>query len=269
MRALPDFLVIGAQKCGTTWLHECLARHPRIAMPAGKDGGFFCYRATRTDKALADYAAQYPKALETGNVRGESTAAYFWTASGSKWDRKPEGFETAIPERVRATLGADTRLLLCLRNPVDRAVSAWFHHVRQGDLSPETPLLEAGGYAGLIDMGFYARHLRNWLRAYPRENFCVLIMEDDIARMPAEAMRRVYRFLGVNEGFLPPRLGVPVYAGSARRRTCEGIHATMDESSERLIIDADTLHQLAETYREDVQELEGLLGRDVRRIWGF
>lgn len=269
METLPEFLVIGAQKCGTTWLHQCLARHPGITMPTGKDGGFFCYEATRTEAAIAEYAAQFAAGMEQGNRRGESTAAYFWTASGSEWDCKPEGFERSIPARVRETLGAETRLLLCLRNPVERAVSAWFHHVRQGDLDPDTPLLDAGRFMGLIDMGFYARHLRNWLQAFPRENFCILILEDDIARMPAATIRRVYRFLAVQETFRPPGLGTPAYAGPYRLRTQDGIRGPANRDRGQLRVHDATLEQLTRIYRDDVGELEDLLGRNVRRLWGF
>ena len=266
---LPDFLVIGAQKCGTTWLHQCLAEHPHISMPAGKDGGFFCYESTRTPEALDTYAAQYACTPAEGCLRGESTAAYFWTASGSEWDRKPEGFERAIPERVRETLGGRCRLLLCLRNPVERAVSAWFHHLRQGDLDPGTPLLAAGMHMGLIDMGFYGRHLRNWLQRYPRENFFILFMEDDIARFPRRTIREVYRFLEIDESFVPSGIDTRIYAGCARRRTSQGIHAAVNGLAEQLVIGRDTLERLADIYREDVGELEDLIGRDIREQWGF
>ena len=269
MQSFPDFLIIGAQKCGTTWLHECLSCHPGITMPGNKDGGFFCYEATRTERALADYAEQFADQPASGDLRGESTAAYFWTPSGSEWDHKPPGFEGSIPERVRETLGPETRLLLCLRNPVERAVSAWFHHVRQGDLDPATPLLDAGDFMGLIDMGFYARHLRNWLAVFPIDSFCILILEDDIARMPAGTIRRVYRFLGVHDTFLPRGLSIRAYTGPDRLRTREGIRASIGSNGERLLVDGGTLAQLATIYREDVGELEDLLGRDVRRLWRF
>lgn len=263
----PDFLVIGAQKCGTTWLHRGLQQHPQVRVPPAKDGGFFCYEATRGAEAFAAYASQF-RLENRERIAGESTAAYFWTPTRSQWDHKPAGFEHDIPERVRHTLGASPRLVLCLRDPVERAVSAWVHHVVQGELSPDTHILDVGHHLGIVDMGFYARHLRNWLRAFPPESFLVLILEDDISRAPLSTLRKVYRFLGVRENVVLPQASDAVYAGPHRERTGHGTRVTLKGRQTR-VAGPQTRARLAEIYREDVADLADLIRRDVARIWGY
>ena len=268
MEPHPDFLIIGAQKCGTTWLHRSLEQHPSIRMPPGKDGGFFCYRSTRTTSATEEYASQFFREPHE-RIAGESTAAYFWTRSGSMWARQPEGFEEDIPRRIRETLGAETKLLLCLRNPVERAVSAWLHHVAQGTLGLETPLLGVGRALGIIDMGFYSRHLENWLRHFPLENFYIMVIEDDIVHKPLTTLRKVYDFLGVSDsaGLVQPTQRV--YPGTPRFIDSSGVHGVGMDDKKRPLVDRPTLDRLVEIYREDVHTLGDILGRDIVRLWRF
>jgi hypothetical protein len=265
-RTLPDFLIIGAQKCGTTWLHQWVRRHPDIYMPEGKDGGFYGYEKADMEAALDKYARQFADGRGYARV-GESSAAYFWTRTGSAYDIRPERFTSDIPARVRWTLGPDARLILSLRDPVERAVSAYLHHIRHGDVRPDTSLMDAAGYVGLVDMGFYARHLGNWLRHFPLEQILVLILEEDIVPDPRASLRRVFRHLGVDEAGLPlDRAELPVYGGLPRRRDAQGIRVVL-EGEERLAVSRETLHALGDIYREDVRALEEILGRPLLRAW--
>jgi hypothetical protein len=215
MNGLPQFLVIGAQKAGTSWLHHHLRRHPGVFMPEAKDQGYFCWCEGPQALTLEQYLQVFEPAAEDQLV-GEATAAYFWTDSGSAWGAKPAGYCPDVPKRVLDTLGGETRLILSLRDPVERAVSAYLHHIAFGDLDPAVSLLDAGDFIGLLDIGFYAAHLENWLRYFPLQQFLVLDFEQDIQGQPRVALRRVFEFLEVDPAWQANLPEHPVFEGRER-----------------------------------------------------
>ena len=272
MGRLPNFLIIGAQKAGTSWLNQKLCQHPRIFLPKTKDQAFFCW----CDKPDALTLEQYREGFEPGPDEiavGEATAAYFWTGSGSHWDIKPDGYCADIPKRVADTLGRGTRLILSLRDPVDRTVSAYLHHIAMGDLDPGVSLLDAGDFSGLIDIGFYAAHLRNWLRYFPLEQFLVLGYEQDIAKYHRETLRRVFGFLGVDPDWQVKDPEQVVFEGRARIWRDGGVwvpvneYPTVPAHEQRQIeghpycrlVDSSTIAKLRKIYANDQAELQDLV----------
>lgn len=272
MNRLPEFLVIGAQKAGTSWLHHNLRQHPGIFMPVAKDQAYFCWSEGPQAIGLEEYEEQF-EGCRDGQLAGEATAAYFWTHSGSPWDVKPEGYCPDVPKRVRDTLGGDTRLLLSLRDPVDRAVSAYLHHIAFGDLDPSVSLLDAGDFIGLLDIGFYAAHLRNWLAYFARESLLVLDFERDIVAQPHETLRRAFDFLGVDAAWRGADAAVPVFEGRERLwredevwvpaadypDSLAGELRQIDGREYRCLVGRDTVVRLREIYAQDQAELQGLL----------
>ncbi len=169
----PDFLLIGAQKCGTSWLHHHLRLSESIFMQKDKDSDYFSYEGHLTNKAFRQYCAQFSGA-GANQLVGEASASYFWTGTGSKWSRKPDGFNPEIPGSVRRFCGSRLKLILMLRDPVERAISAYLHHIRHGAITPDTSILDTQVPLGIIDMGFYRQHLENWLAVFPEESFHVI-----------------------------------------------------------------------------------------------
>src|SRR5690606_31306508 len=120
-------------------------------------------------------------------VTGEISPSYF--------------HDPAAPARVRA-YRRDMKLLLTLRDPVDRALSNHKHEVRLGhftgpDLSFEAGLANNPMY---VEQGLYGKHLASWLQHFPREQVYVALM-DDIRAEPQRVAREVFRFLGVDDTF--------------------------------------------------------------------
>jgi hypothetical protein len=178
----PTYVGIGAQKCASTWLHRILAAHPQVCVPAVKELDFFSYRY---DHGYQWYEHWFARAAL---ARGEVSPSYF--------------HEPAVPGRVAQYL-PHAKILLTLRDPVQRALSNHRHEVRvghvTGDLSFEAGLANNPMY---VEQGLYATHLRRWLCHFPREQLLVVTV-DDIERDPLAVSRAVYAFIGVDAGFEP------------------------------------------------------------------
>lgn len=211
---LPHFLVIGAQKSGTTSLYRCLGRHPGMVRARHKELHFFDREHAR---GRGWYERQLPSPLRVWARRlvgrrtlcGEATPEYL---------ALPD-----VPARARALL-PDVRLVALLRDPTRRAISQYHHRVRyDGESRPIAELLDAElaraarkGESSLSPLGYlarghYARQLERWLAHYPRAQMLVLPAEPFYAD-PAPTVCRVADFVGLAP--LDPRR----YAASFRVR---------------------------------------------------
>jgi hypothetical protein len=189
----PDFLVIGAQKCGTSWLYQTLGQHPEVFTTTPK-GLYFFNDPERYAKGWDWYVRHFEGAGEA-KAAGEFTPNYFWTTPECG---TIDGL--TIPELTRRHL-PEVKLIVALRDPVERAVSAYYHHIKAQRLRPDQRLAEVQGEHGILSMGFYDQHLGSWLEAYPRDSVLVLIYEEEIKTNRTETLQRIHRFLGVDEGF--------------------------------------------------------------------
>ena len=194
---LPNFLIIGAQKSGTTWFGEILHQHPDIFV-APHEIHFFD-KDYNFRKGLAWYEAHFRNARRERAV-GEKTPDYFWPNG-----RGTDGHQPDVHRLLHRTL-PDARLVVILRDPVERAISAARHLVMDGWVSPFLSLddLLAGPAAsiaeehGVIDYGRYARHLDAYFELFRREQVLVCVYEEDVVQDPQQGLRKVCDFLGVD-----------------------------------------------------------------------
>jgi hypothetical protein len=211
---MPDFLVIGAPKAGTTALHAALARHPELYMSPIKEPKFFLTDGPPPTKggpgdALTyrehvwrreDYEALFDPA-PPGALCGESTPLYL--------------YDRAAMRRIRETL-PDAKLIVILRDPVERAHSNWTHLWSAG-LEPIGDFVRACGeeqrriasgwasfwhYTGL---GRYGEQLEYLFTLFPREQVLVLRYRRMVDE-PEQTLDRICGFLGVKQGVLT---GIP------------------------------------------------------------
>jgi hypothetical protein len=207
---LPDFLIAGVPKAGTTALHAALVRHPQLYLSRVKEPKFFLSDGPPPTTGgpgdvqtyqehvwrRADYEALFAPA-PAGAVRGEATPFYL--------------YDLDAHDRIHA-LVPDAKLILLLRDPVDRAHSNWTHLWNAG-LEPEADFLtacraeeerRAAGWADFwhyIGLGLYGRQVQHLYKVFPREQ--VLLMRyRDLRDTPAATLDRVCDFLGVSSGVL-------------------------------------------------------------------
>jgi hypothetical protein len=204
--ALPNLVVIGTGRCGTTSLHHYLAQHPQIAMSRTKELRFFADVADLDARPLHDPLERAVVARSRGTwrrgldwyrsqfdprapVRGESSPIYC-----HPWHR-------ACVQRLAATL-PDARLILCVRDPVERTLSAQRHRraIGQDPRPADAALSPDGLYASLSR---YADHLEAYLRHFPAERILV-VDQADLASRPRATLGEVFAFLGVDRGFWSP-----------------------------------------------------------------
>src|SRR5262245_31904466 len=244
-RPLPDFLVLGAQKAGTTALYAYLRWHPGITGPSWKEVSFFDRHWWRGERW---YRGQFPLRSRE-RIVGEASPSYL--------------FHPLAPERARAVV-PDARLLAVLRDPVDRAYSQYQHEVALGrePLSFEDALeAEAERTRGEVERlvadprawsgawwdhtyaarGLYAEQLDRWLAMFPREQLLV-VATDELGEKPAETYAAVLAFLGV-----------PPHDLDDYPRVFDREYAPMRP---------ETRSALAERFAEPNRRLEQLLGRD-------
>lgn len=202
----PDFLIIGAQKAGTSWLAHNLGQHPGVYLPP--DELHFFDKSARFARGRSWYEAQF--APPPGVLRvGEKTPDYLWSEEGGAEDHTP-----GIAERIHGTY-PDLRLICVLRDPVTRAVSAARHLLQTGRVRPSTSLdallvgdaMPMADAHGVLAQGFYARSLRRYRGLFGAERICVLFYEDDLLGDSLGTLQGVCRFLGVETAFDFPDRG--------------------------------------------------------------
>ena len=214
-RALPGAVILGAQKCGTSSLHNYLTQHRGVIPPLRKEVHYFDVNFGRSE---AWYRAHFGREREPG-LNLDSSPYYL--------------FHPAVPRRMHELL-PDARLIVLLRDPVRRAYSHYWHERSRGreklsfeaaiDAEPErlgrTDELLASGKLEVsrehqqysyLARGRYAEQLERWFALYPRQQILVLRFEEFV-REPLAALNRTLAFLG-----LPSTTAVNLEARNTRR----------------------------------------------------
>lgn len=241
-RTAPNFLVVGVQKAGTTFLAKSLSEHPDVFFSVPKEIFFF-----NTDKvSRADFNLYlYENFRKAGDRRwvGEGSTNYFHHAHAMR--------------HIRRHLGTETRIIVCLRHPVERLLSHYLHDYRRGRRTGKEQLHDPI-FAGYLSRSFYSARLKAW-SCFP--HFKVMIFDDLVASGPA--------YYGEAAAFLDlkpqPIQDVPVNEGF--RLMWRGDTLTLAASSgmgEALpAFPRAQLEELIESYASDVRTTAAMLNRDL------
>lgn len=256
---LPDFLVLGAQKAGSTWIYDCLKDHSEVFMPSAIELHYFNKPKYADPQLIESYKKHFVGADKFKRV-GEKTPGYFWSTDRNRSETQPpKGHNPDIPGSVRDILGENVDFIVSLRHPVWRAISAFGHHVKRDRISQNETISETAHKLGIIDIGFYGAHVKHWMEKVDRKRMEVLIFEDDIVADPEQGFARICKFLGVNSEEKPAGLFKASNAGGPREISRAGITV----KGHPLPIGPDDIEYLIDVYAEDIKLLKSLLGRDI------
>lgn len=190
-KRLPDFLIIGTQKGGTTSLYNYLIQHPNILKSTHKEIHFF---DKYYNKGVQWYKRQFPLPSEKGkrDITGEATPRYL--------------YDPTVPLKVHKLM-PHVKLIVLLRNPVDRAYSNYQMGIynRMPDLLKKgstdkfmsfEEVLKTNIGRSYLKKGIYADQLARWMQLFPR-NQILIIQSEKFFSNPQATLNQIYRFLGV------------------------------------------------------------------------
>ena len=194
-----DFIGLGAQRSGTSWIYACLCEHPEIYIPI-KEIHFFS-RDRNWEKGYPWYESLFER-RPIDQKAGEFSTSYL--------------FDPESPSRIYQRY-PHTKLIVSLRNPVDRAFSNYTNDIMSGRISAAVPFSEAfQTRPQYFEQGCYARQLERYFKYFSPEQLLVLIYEDSL-RDPHGFIQRIFDFLGVDRQFVPSMLHSKVNAGYVPR----------------------------------------------------
>lgn len=274
----PNLIYIGPGKAGSTWIWRALSSHPSVYVTPAKDLYFFDRYYHR---GLTWYLKHFQKATSQ-SVVAELSHHYLYSAEAR--------------ERIASTL-PDIRLMVCLREPVDRAFSAYLHRLKHGKFrgSFEESLSQI---PKLIEHGMYAKHLRPYIDTFGAESLYVGVF-DHLTEDPIRFAKNLFKFLQIQPLELPeilrskalpasrPRslaavkivragglvareLGFPVLVGRVKSSPLvQRLLYRPYASDEKPRPDCSTARRLKELFAEDVASLDELLGSGFKSLWGY
>jgi hypothetical protein len=181
---LPDFIIIGGLKCGTTSIHHYLGLHPEIQMSKPKELNFFA-RELNWDLGLDWYASRFDDRFK---VRGESSPHY---------TNRPRF--NGVAERIHEHC-PDARLLYMVRDPIKRILSHWVHATGAGYETREMVPTLSEPDTSYMQRSMYWMQLQPYLELFDRSQIEIIAQEELQSEREA-TMRKAFAFAGVDEGF--------------------------------------------------------------------
>jgi uncharacterized protein (TIGR03086 family) len=238
---LPTFLIIGAQKSATRWLRSNLGKHPDIFTPASEPSFF----NSRYRQGLDYYLAQFD-GWAGEPIVGEATPGYMM------WRHKP----SRVARRIHETL-PDVRLIAVLRDPIERANSAMWHHKRRGRLRNRSKLTDVvkrkkptDDKMCIVTGGWYATSLEKYVELFGDQ--LLVFLHDDISDDPLWVYRTALEHIGASPDFVPDDLQQVVFSNQQPEKT----------KRDTKISPADR-RKLWPYFAEEVERLERMIGRDL------
>jgi hypothetical protein len=199
--ALPNLIVIGGLKCGTTSLHHYLSLHPEISMSRPKELNFFVAELN-WDLGRDWYASHFDRAAP---VRGESSPHY---------TNLPRF--AGVAERMRALL-EDARILYMVRDPIDRMLSQYVHNVGGGYESRALDEALGDPESSYVNRSRYAMQVEPYLREFGSDKVTI-VSREELRDDRATTMRRMFELLAVDPSFSSDEFEREWETGSARAK---------------------------------------------------
>ncbi|GAB4228885.1 MAG: sulfotransferase domain-containing protein [Stanieria sp.] len=288
---MPNFLIIGAAKAGTTALHEYLQQHPQIYLTPTKETNFFAFEGKKInfqgpgDEALKDfsitdlktYQAEFAKVTNQIAI-GEACPLYL--------------YDTKASQRIKDYL-PDVRLIVILRNPVERAYANFLHLVRDGrepytdfSLALQDELTRIANnwewFWHYIQLGYYSIQLQRYYDIFDRNQIKVYLYED-LRSKPLALLEDIFQFLEVEPSFVPDMGRKPNKSGMPKNKIAHYFltkpnplktilkplfPAQLRQKIQHQNLNTPQLseavkHKLIAIYQEDILKCQDLIKRDL------
>lgn len=282
-----DFFIVGTPKAGTTSLYHYLNNHPEISMSIRKETNFFSYAAIEKQKmyGMQDRINTIEKyhSLFTDNkskILGEASVSYL--------------FYRDVPEKIRS-YNQDAKIIIMLRNPIDRAFSHYLMDLRLGFVNNDfDEIIEKGKidkslnlfYQQYVEVGLYYKQVKRYLDTFGNKN-TLIIFHQDFKRDLESVLFRVYQFLNINKNFknkirakhnayIMPKSTIlkKIYSIAVFRKiinkfipkgVVKKIGVLFFEKVKKPKLSDSTKNMLLKIYNEDILLLENLLSEDLSR----
>ena len=260
---LPNFLIIGAVRCATGWISQCLREHPSIYM-ASDETHFF---DRHYSEGLDWWEQNYFNDWKNEKVVGEKTANYLHNSS--------------VPLRIASSLPG-IKLICCLRDPIDRMYSHYIFRNRGESRAHDAHsfMQDAHLQSDLVQRGQYFKQLKWYLELFPIEDLLVKIYEDKDIDEKA-FIQEMYNFLNVEQQFVPSSINLQTKLGAIEHKNqfwrfmsrfmnyrkspiyLRLLYQRIRPKEECFIKDEDCLFNLALYFKKDIEQLEQFLNRDL------
>ncbi len=295
---LPNFLIIGAAKSGTTAIYAYIKQHPEIFMSTPKELRYFSYSGPYLENLSEDHIHRGVTTLEeyqghfsdvkSQKIIGEASPMYlYWPGTA---------------DRIKETLPG-VRMLAILRNPVDRAYSSYMHAIRdwrepagsfKAALKLEQERIDAGW--GILwhykNAGFYFKQLTRYHEIFDPDKVKV-VLYDDLVSNPLALIEDIFTFLEIDQAFKPDirsrpnvsgfpknprfhefmnrlfqkdnpikRISRKLFPETLRRNVMEKMRGP---NLEKRVMPQDIRAELMNTYYDDIKSLEKLIHRDLTK----
>lgn len=300
---MPNFLIIGAPKAGTTSLYNYLKKHPQIYLPKYKEPHFFSFEGEsggfdgpgeqnlldRLTTDLQTYQSLFDRVKDEIAI-GEASTSYLYIP------KAPERIKYYIPE---------VKLIAILRHPVERAYSHYLHHRKGGNevlldfakaIREETRKRKKWSpFWHYKTIGFYYTHLKRYLDIFSRNQISIYLYED-LTKDPVKLIQDITNFLGVDSSWTPSlsekynvsglsqipknekvhelltqensiksflKLLLPFELRQKLKKQVQNINNYKPEQPYKPPLLPEVRQALIAEYRDDILQLQGLLGRDL------
>jgi hypothetical protein len=257
-----NFLVIGAMRCATGWIRQCLREHPDIYMPQ-KEPHFF---DVKYEKGSDWYLKTFFYNWKNEKAIGEKTATYLHTK------------EAAL--RIHE-FNPKMKLICSLRDPVERLYSHYIMKNRK--LSSKDLLDEITLQSEYVQRSLYHKQLQWFLEYFPKEDIYIVIYEEK-KHNPIDFIQKIYRFLEVDDGFKPPSAHTQTKPGRIELQShvwsylsrftlhskspiaLKNLYSSMRPQKSSIELDRKEFIQLAKFFKNDISFLEEMLERELK-LW--
>ena len=287
----PDFLIIGAQKAATTWLWNILDSHPDTDLPDTKEIHFF--GGVENYNKGKEWYYNHFKDLDKTKLTGEASTSYLYDHI-PYWDNPSNLIEVdhslpTIPELVTREI-PNIKIIVMLRDPVLRAVSAYKHNMRKANrnnIASKIGLINVATQHPkfrTLELGYYARYLKLWKQYIPPEKMLVFTYEENVAKDKKQTISKVYEFLGLDKNFKPSepnsvknkswgwtRILINYYTKPVLGKFIQSKYGSIFDKYDLLssfAINQKDIEFLRSVYLPKHEELEKILGRKLN-YWNY